>query len=176
MTIPRAEHPRPQFERESWVNLNGEWDFAFDFSVSGKERQWYQEPDFPEKIQVPFCPESRLSGIGFTDFMNAIWYARKFSVTKEQLAGRILLRWTICARSGSMANQPEHTRAGTPPFPSTLPSLWPVGRTPSWCMPWTCRGKIPSLGASRARLFIHRGALTPVQLASGRRSGWNLFQ
>jgi len=29
--IPRPEHPRPQFQRESWLNLNGEWDFAFDY-------------------------------------------------------------------------------------------------------------------------------------------------
>lgn len=93
MIIPRAEHPRPQFERENWVNLNGEWNFAFDFSVSGKERQWYLHPEFSQKIQVPFCPESKLSGIGFTDFMNAVWYSRKFSIKKKQLDGRVLLHF-----------------------------------------------------------------------------------
>ena len=29
--IPRAEYPRPQFERTDWVNLNGDWTYAFDF-------------------------------------------------------------------------------------------------------------------------------------------------
>ena len=37
-SIPRAEHPNPQFERESWLNLNGEWEFEIDNSVSGRER------------------------------------------------------------------------------------------------------------------------------------------
>lgn len=36
--IPRAEHPNPQFERENWLNLNGEWEFEIDNSVSGRER------------------------------------------------------------------------------------------------------------------------------------------
>ena len=30
--IPRKEYPRPQFERKTWLNLNGEWDYAFDFT------------------------------------------------------------------------------------------------------------------------------------------------
>ena len=28
---PRAEYPRPQFERQDWVNLNGQWTYRFDF-------------------------------------------------------------------------------------------------------------------------------------------------
>ena len=35
--IPRCEHPNPQFERVDWLNLNGEWDFEFDFGNSGRE-------------------------------------------------------------------------------------------------------------------------------------------
>ena len=31
MAMMRNEHPNPQFERESFVNLNGEWDFGFEF-------------------------------------------------------------------------------------------------------------------------------------------------
>ena len=34
MNIPRPEHPNPQFERENWVNLNGEWEFEFDYGNS----------------------------------------------------------------------------------------------------------------------------------------------
>lgn len=30
MEIPRPEYPRPQFVRREWLNLNGEWEFAFD--------------------------------------------------------------------------------------------------------------------------------------------------
>ena len=28
--IPRPEHPRPDFRRDQWVNLNGSWEFRFD--------------------------------------------------------------------------------------------------------------------------------------------------
>lgn len=34
MSIPRPEHPNPQCERKNWLNLNGEWDFEFDFGKS----------------------------------------------------------------------------------------------------------------------------------------------
>ena len=36
--IPRPEYPRPQFERETWINLNGTWDYVFDLVGSGIER------------------------------------------------------------------------------------------------------------------------------------------
>lgn len=36
--IARPEHPKPQFERENWRNLNGEWDFCFDDGGSGLAR------------------------------------------------------------------------------------------------------------------------------------------
>ncbi|WP_158299261.1 hypothetical protein [Paenibacillus antri] len=39
-TIPRAEYPRPQFARDAWVNLNGEWDFAFDDANVGDKEGW----------------------------------------------------------------------------------------------------------------------------------------
>ena len=87
----RCEHPKPQLYRESWENLNGSWDFAFDFSVSWKERDWQKALVFDKKIEVPFCPESKLSGIGFTDFIPAVWYRRTFSV--ENKTGRILLHF-----------------------------------------------------------------------------------
>ena len=35
--IYRIEHPKPQFERENWLNLNGEWNFSIDYSNSGKK-------------------------------------------------------------------------------------------------------------------------------------------
>ena len=37
--IPRPEHPQPQMKREHWKNLNGEWDFSFDFGCSGIDQK-----------------------------------------------------------------------------------------------------------------------------------------
>ncbi len=94
--IPRSEHPRPQFVRENWQNLNGEWEFYRDFSASGRDRKVYAEESFPEKITVPFCPESSLSGIGFKDFMPSVWYGKNIDISKEQLAGRVILHFGAC--------------------------------------------------------------------------------
>ncbi len=79
MSVPRNEYPRPQLVRDDWINLNGEWDFYIDHGASGRERKiWAKDaPDcFDKKIVVPFCPESRLSGIENKDFMAAVWYRR----------------------------------------------------------------------------------------------------
>ena len=38
MNIPRPEHPKPQFQRDSWMNLNGQWAFEIDQSRSGQAR------------------------------------------------------------------------------------------------------------------------------------------
>lgn len=94
MNIARPEFPNPQFERKNWMNLNGEWRFEFDFGISGIEREIYKETDkFSKKINVPFCPESELSGIGYKDFMNCVWYAREFDLTKDNLGGRVILHF-----------------------------------------------------------------------------------
>ena len=71
--IPRPEHPKPQMQRKNWMNLNGAWDFSFDFGNSGIARKMFQEEKLDRKITVPFCPESALSGIGNKDFMPAVW-------------------------------------------------------------------------------------------------------
>jgi len=92
--IYRAEHPKPQFMRDNWQNLNGSWEFEIDHGNSGAARG-LAEPGavFSSKINVPFCPESKLSGVEYKDFMSAVWYKREFTVTKEQLSGLIRLHF-----------------------------------------------------------------------------------
>lgn len=91
--IPRQEHPKPQMQRLNWMNLNGEWDFAFDFGNSGMDRKLYEKEKLDQKIIVPFCPESELSGIGYKDFIPAVWYLRTFRLTDAQRYGRVLLHF-----------------------------------------------------------------------------------
>ena len=74
--IPRPEYPDPQFARENWINLNGEWEFEKDPGMSGKARKLFSATALREKIIVPFCMESELSGIGDKDFCNCVWYRR----------------------------------------------------------------------------------------------------
>ena len=91
-TIPRPEHPQPQMQREDWTNLNGEWNFYIDYGNSGKDRKIYKETELPERIIVPFCPESRCSGVENRDFMPAVWYQKKLMLKKD-LRGRLLLHF-----------------------------------------------------------------------------------
>ena len=91
--LPRNEYPRPQFERDEWVCLNGEWEYRFDFSKSGEEQDWKNAGAFEDKINVPFCPESRLSGIGFTDFIEMMWYRRTLEIPAGWNGKKILLHF-----------------------------------------------------------------------------------
>ena len=91
MCIPRPEHPFPQFERSSWLNLNGEWEFELDLSGTGREQGFLEKKAYSRKILVPFCPESELSGIGYKDFMEAVWYRRSFLLPPDQTGKRTLL-------------------------------------------------------------------------------------
>jgi beta-galactosidase/beta-glucuronidase len=91
---PKPEHPNPQFYRENWLNLNGRWGFSFDFDLSGVEKGWHENGSgFEKEIVVPFCPESELSGIGYTNFMPAVWYHRKFTVPDSWAGTRVFLHF-----------------------------------------------------------------------------------
>ncbi len=93
MSIPRKEFPNPQFERENWLNLNGEWDFEFDFGVSAAQADILERESWSKKITVPFCPESELSGINHKDFIPSVWYRRDFDLTADNLKGRVFIRF-----------------------------------------------------------------------------------
>ena len=91
--IPRPEYPRPQFERSEWINLNGEWTYEFDFSNSGKSRRLTIAKQFSNTITVPFCPESKLSGVNYTDFINQMWYQRPISIPSDWEGKKIILHF-----------------------------------------------------------------------------------
>ncbi len=92
--ISRTEHPKPQFMRDNWVNLNGKWDFVSDPGNSGKERGLQNENAVYDKtINVPFCPQSSLSGICDTDFMNSVWYRREFFLDSRQTSEIVRLHF-----------------------------------------------------------------------------------
>lgn len=94
MNIPRPEHPNPQFLRENWLNLNGEWSFQIDNSRSGMAKEFYlNEKTFDRTITVPFCPESILSGVGNKDFMSAVWYSREFTIPQRFSGMRTVLHF-----------------------------------------------------------------------------------
>ena len=54
--IPLPEHPRPDWQRAEWQNLNGSWCFASDKADVGVKDKWFAADDkkFPQRILVPF--------------------------------------------------------------------------------------------------------------------------
>ncbi|MFC0215712.1 glycoside hydrolase family 2 protein [Paenibacillus chartarius] len=116
--IPRPEHPRPDFERQNWLNLNGPWQFEFDDMNVGERESWHQDRAFTGVIQVPYCFQSKLSGIKDTAFHDVVWYQRQFAVPDSFQGKRVMLHFGAVDYSakvwlnGQLAG--EHTGGYTP--------------------------------------------------------------
>jgi beta-galactosidase/beta-glucuronidase len=91
--VPRPEYPRPQFERATWTNLNGIWTYAFAPDDSGKTNGMVNSTGFEGKILVPFCPESKLSGVEHTAYITNMWYQRPISIPADWADRRVLLHF-----------------------------------------------------------------------------------
>lgn len=88
--IPLPEHPRPDFERVEWVNLNGTWQLAFDSLNVGQEQAWFREAlSSTQPILVPFPWGSPLSGV--TDEADIAWYERTIEIPADWDGRRIFL-------------------------------------------------------------------------------------
>ncbi|MEQ1936072.1 MAG: sugar-binding domain-containing protein, partial [Fimbriimonadaceae bacterium] len=92
-TIPRAEHPRPDMMRAEWVNLNGSWEFA---ETNDAKVSFLETKSYPDKIIVPFCRESELSGLGRKGFVTNVWYRRQFEVPQSWGDKRVRLHIGAC--------------------------------------------------------------------------------
>ncbi len=90
--MPRSEYPRPSFVRDEWQCLNGQWQFEIDAGDSGLERGLLNR-DLAQTITVPFCPESKLSGIENHDFMDAVWYRRTVDVPAAWRGRNVLVHF-----------------------------------------------------------------------------------
>ncbi len=112
-------YPRPQLVRESWLDLSGEWQFAYDDEDEGIAAEWHRrEVPLDRTITVPFPPESKLSGVGDTSYHPVMWYRRDVRPPALEPGQRLLLHfgavdyratvWADGARVG------EHTGGHTP--------------------------------------------------------------
>lgn len=91
---PRPEYPRPQFEREEWLSLNGYWEFEFDDENLGLEQNWAtRAKPFSQNILIPFCFESQRSGIGDPGPHPQAWYRRRFTIPADWQGQRVLLHF-----------------------------------------------------------------------------------
>ncbi len=79
--------------------------------------------DFPLTINVPFCPESKLSGMAMTDFLEAVWYRRKFTVDPGLRGRRLLLHFGAVdydARAWVNGKEVARHRGGYTPFEADI--------------------------------------------------------
>ncbi len=84
---PLAEYPRPQFVRNSYINLNGCW--KCEFSKSSE-----LPSDFKTDITVPFSPETPISGVGRvlepTEYLH---YEKHFDIPSDFNKGRVFIHF-----------------------------------------------------------------------------------
>jgi hypothetical protein len=92
--VPLSEYPRPQLRRDQWLCLNGKWDY-----MGGKDKPDALRPETPasfeqahEKIVVPYCPESSLSGIRRDQEIN-MWYRRIFQISSAWKNKQVILHF-----------------------------------------------------------------------------------
>lgn len=94
VSTPRAEYPRPQFQRDAWQTLNGRWSFEFDDQNVGLTQKWWTGSHaFGRTITVPFCFESPLGGINDRSFHPWVWYRRSTEVPAAWKGRRVLLNF-----------------------------------------------------------------------------------
>ena len=88
--IPWNVYPRPQMQRARWLCLNGTWELSFQNAV--------------QKIRVPYCPESLLSGVKQTPGLGETLRCRRtFSVPEDWQGMRVLLHFGAVMRKATIS-------------------------------------------------------------------------
>lgn len=130
MHAPRAEYPRPQFVRETWMTLNGDWEFDFDDDDHGLREQWYKKHEFTRTIHVPFAFQSQLSKVDVQDFHDVVWYRRTFTQMPDFADKRLYLHFGAVDYAASVWINGQLAithEGGHTPFSADITDLLEVG-------------------------------------------------
>ena len=161
MTTPRPEYPRPQFVREDWLCLNGPWQFEIDQGDSGLERGLLTRR-LTGHITVPFCPESKLSGVENHDFLEAVWYRRQVEIPSQWRGRRVLLHFQAVDYDATVwvnGQEVGRHRGGFSPFTCDLSHAAQPGERVSIVVRARDNHRDPQPRGKQAQTFEPRGAI-----------------
>ena len=159
--IPRSEYPRPQFVRDDWLCVNGEWQFEIDQGDSGIHRGLLDR-ELNDTITVPFCPESQLSGIENHDYYNAVWYRRSATIPAGWVGKRVLLHFQAVDYDSTVwVNGVEvgRHRGGFSPFSCDLEGVAAPGDKITIVLRARDDGQKPQPRGKQAREYGPQGAI-----------------
>lgn len=159
--MPRSEYPRPQFVRDQWMCLNGEWQFEKDQGDSGIHRDLL-ERDLTDSIIVPFCPESELSGIGDLDYYNAVWYRKQVAIPADWSGKRVLLHFQAVDYDTTVwvnGTEVGRHRGGFSPFSCDLSGVASAGDKITIVIRARDDGQQPQPRGKQAREYGAHGAI-----------------
>ena len=87
--VPLNDYPRPQFQRNEWINLNGSWDYTIKAAADEAVPTAYEG-----KILVPFAVESHLSGVErAVGPSHQVWYKRTFEAPDLKGGKRLIVHF-----------------------------------------------------------------------------------
>ena len=100
--IPLLEYPRPQLVRNSYLSLNGYWEYAIRDEENIPE-------SFDDKILVPYSPETKLSGVNKIVKPNQwLFYRLTFKLDKTFIKNKVILHFTAVDQIADVYLNGEH--------------------------------------------------------------------
>lgn len=82
--IELNKYPRPQLKRDSFILLDGRWDFIFDYEKEGMNKSYYKGFKKQYDINVPFAYETQLSNIGITKRCDSVFYQKNININFKE--------------------------------------------------------------------------------------------
>jgi len=162
-TMPKNEHPTPQFMREDWINLNGEWTYTINmrppyFSDKQSYNQEEKSTGFDKTILVPFAPESELSTVAYKDLIYSIFYHRVLEIPQSFTDKKILLHFGAVFYHSEIfidGGQVGFHDGGSTPFTIDLTAFVTPGKKHNLVVKATSNLQDGSIPSGKQSSFLH---------------------
>jgi Glycosyl hydrolases family 2, sugar binding domain len=177
LLAPRQPRPHPK-PREGVLDF-GEWELEIDQGDSGLERGLHDSTPnqhFATTIRVPFAPESELSGVCNTNFLEALWYRRTITFPKQWTGRRVPLHFQAVDHDSTVwVNGVEvaRHRGGFTPFTADLRGVAKPGEEVTIVVrARDSRQGAQARGKNKLLVPMTDAILGDTQLAATRLRGW----